>query len=219
MRKYLLIIVLVILAIICLSLVLFGFEIGKFKINSYTEIKQISAERNLALTNLKHKNFAEFTQKKENLKDSVEEYKVKKAEYDSLVAEGKIKESAIYSSMDIYNIDFLWAKLGHNATKNGVTLQFDVTKSSTTTSISSDYVMCDLNFSITGEYINITDFIYSIEDDDNLNFEISNFIIEKGGENLQANFVVKGILINSQNLSSVPTSASTVYDEVLNSEY
>ena len=113
MRKYLLIILLVILAIICLSLILFGFEIGKFKINSYSEIKSISAERNIALANLEHKNFSEFEQKKDNLKDSVEEYKTKKAEYDALVAEGKITESAIYSSMDIYNIDFLFINITH----------------------------------------------------------------------------------------------------------
>lgn len=73
--------------------------------------------------------------------------------------------------------------------------------------------MCDLNFTITGEYIAITDFIYSIEGDDKLNFEISNFLLEKGGENLQATFVVKEVPINSKNLSSVPTT-SAVYTDI-----
>ena len=47
---------------------------------------------------------------------------------------------------------------------------------------------------------------------DKLNFEIRDFVIEKGGENLQATFVVKGVPINSKSLSSVPVS-SAVYSE------
>ena len=219
MRKYLLIIILIVLAILCFSLMISGFKIGIFKINSYSDIQELNAQRNILLSELDQKNSVEFKQKQSEISEAVNNYKDKKAQYDTLVAEGKITESAIYSSMDIYNIDFLWTTIGNYATEKGVTLQFDVTKSSTVTSISSDYVMCDLNFIITGEYIAITDFIYSLEDDDQLNFEISDFLIEKGGENLQATFIVKGVLINSQNLSSVPTSASTVYNEALNSEY
>ena len=74
--------------------------------------------------------------------------------------------------------------------------------------------MCDLNFTVTGEYIDITNFIYSIENDDKLKFEISNFTMEKGGENLQATFVVKKVPVNSKTLSSVPTTAISGYTEV-----
>ena len=104
-------------------------------------------------------------------------------------------------------MDFLWTTIGNYATQKGVTLQLDVAKSSTSTSISQDYIMCDLSFTVTGDYINITDFVYSIEDDDQLGFEIR--------ENLQATFIVKNIPINNTNLSSVPTSAVTEYDETV----
>ena len=42
-------------------------------------------------------------------------------------------------------------------------------------------------------------------------------MLEKGGENLQATFVVKEVPINSKDLLSVPTSAQSTYDEMLNS--
>ena len=75
--------------------------------------------------------------------------------------------------------------------------------------------MCDLSFTVTGEYIALTDFVYSMENDEKLNFEISNFVLEKGGENLQATFVVKEVPINSSNLSTVPTTSAGSYSEIL----
>jgi len=65
-----------------------------------------------------------------------------------------------------------------------------------------------LNFTVTGDYIPITNFIYNLEDDETLNFEISDFMLEKGGENLQSIFVVKNVPINSKNLSAIPVSSN-----------
>ena len=213
MRKYILIIILIISAIICINLISFGFRIGNFKINSYSEIEKNSLEKDKLLDDLNKKNYNEFKKKVNDLKLATESYKTTKVQYDALVESGEISESAIYDSMDIYNIDFLWTTIGNYATEKGVTLQFDVTKSNSATSISSECIMCDLNFTITGDYISITDFVYSLEDDDKLNFEIRDFLIEKGGEDLQATFVVRGVPINSQNLSSVPTSSAATYVE------
>lgn len=213
MRKYVLILILVIVAILCINLIVFGFKIGKFKINSYKDISRLSVEKTELLSDLYKKNTTEFKDKINELKKSTENYKTVKAQYDDLVESGEISENAFYSSMDIYNLDFLWTTIGNYATEKGVTLQFDITRSSSSTSISSDCVMCDLNFIITGDYIAITDFVYSLEDDDKLNFEIRDFLVEKGGENLQATFVVKGVPINSQNLSSVPVTSATYVEE------
>lgn len=213
MRKYLLILIVIIVAILCVNLVINGFKIGKFKINSYSEIAKISSEKDALLTELNQKNSAEFKQRIENLKTSTENYKKVKAEYDTYVESGEISENAIYNSMNVYEMDFLWMTIGSYATEKGVTLQFDVTKSATSTSLASECIMCDLNFIITGEYIPITDFIYSLEDDDKLNFEIRNFVLEKGGENLQATFVVRDVPINSQNLSSIPVTSAGYSEE------
>lgn len=217
MRKYVLILVLIILAIICFCLMFFGFKIGNFKINSYNQVVAISSEKNELLSELNYKNTTEFDEKRQNLLKAVREYNSKKSNYDDLVANGKITDNNIYNSMDLYDVDFLWTTIGNYATEKNVTLQFDVSKSSTATAISSEYIMCDLNFTITGEYIAITDFIYSLEGDDKLNFEIEEFLLEKGGDKLQATFVVKEVPLNSKNLSSVPT-ASSAYDEVVSTE-
>lgn len=210
MRKYLLILVLVITCLLCFLLMGFGFTI----IPSYSEVNQSSANKKQVLVELNTKNSTEFLAKKTALNSAVQEYKNKKSQYDTLVQEGKITETVV-NSMELYDVDFLWTTIGNYATQKGVTLQFDVSKSATKTSISPEYVICDLKFTITGDYIAITDFVYSMENDDKLNFEIRDFLMEKGGENLQATFVVKDVPINSKNLSTVPTTSGSVYTDVV----
>ena len=217
MRKAILIFVLIITAIICFYIIGNGFQIGKFKINSYKQIETLNTERESLLNQFDKKNITEIEEKHANLKTAAQDYNNKKAEYDKFVSEGKINNSSIQNSIYIYDMDFLWTTIGNYATQKGVTLQLDVTKSTTSSSISSDeYIMCDLKFTVTGKYIAITDFVYSIEGDDQLSFEIRNFILEKGGEDLQATFLVKDIPINNKNLSSVPTSSVVEYIDTQN---
>ena len=112
-------------------------------------------------------------------------------------------------SKDIYDVDFLWTIVGNYATEEGVNLKFDVIKNTTSpesySNTSNDYVVCDLKFSVTGSYIHLTDFIYDIEDDDRLNFEINDFnmiVNEEATESepLNATFVVYSIKLNTANL-------------------
>lgn len=214
MRKCLLILILIISGVLCFSLMIGGLKVGDMKlIKSYNDVATVSQEKKQVVSDLKQKNSVEFVAKRNALDTAAQEYKTKKAQYDKLVSEGQIKETTV-NSMDLYDIDFLWTTIGIYASEKGVTLQFDVSKSSSVTAISPEYVMCDLNFTVTGEYIAITDFIYSIENDDKLNFEISDFTMEKGGENLQATFVVKKIPVNSKTISSVPTTAVSGYTDV-----
>lgn len=215
MRKFLLILILIISGIFCVYLIINGLKIGNMNlIKSYDEVATISAEKKQIISDLKQRNGAEFVSKNTALISAVQAYNNKKSQYEKLVADGEIKEENEFVAMDIYDIDFLWTNIGLYATQNNVTLQFDVSKSATATTTSTEYVMCDLNFTVTGDYIPITDFIYSIEKDDKLNFQISNFVMEKGGENLQATFVVKEVPINSETLISVPTTAVSGYTEI-----
>ena len=214
MRKCLLILILILTGVLCFSLMIGGLKVGDIKlVKSYNDVATVSQEKKQVVSDLKQKNSVEFVAKRNALDTAAQEYKTKKAQYDKLVSEGQIKETTA-NSMDLYDIDFLWTTIGIYASEKGVTLQFDVSKSSSVTAISPEYVMCDLNFTVTGEYIAITDFIYSIENDDKLNFEISDFTMEKGGENLQATFVVKKIPVNSKTISSVPTTAVSGYTDV-----
>ncbi len=218
MRKYVLILILIILALILFVTMFIGFGIGNFKVNNYKSITEISLKKNAILSELSTTNNNKFEEKKNTLNSAVNKYNEVKARYEELSKEGKITNQNLYNSVDLYDMDFLWTIIGNYATQKGIKLQLDFVRSSTATAVSSDYVMCDLNFTITGDYVAISDFIYNLEDDDQLKFEISNFLMEKGGENLQATFTVKEVPLNNRNLSSVPTSTSTLTEETSNIE-
>ena len=49
--------------------------------------------------------------------------------------------------------------------------------------------------------MNITDYIYSLEDDDRLNFEINDFELKKNGDMLKATFKVKSVPLSSESLN------------------
>ena len=206
MRKYILIILVLLLSIISLLIVVFGYRIAKFEVLGYKEIGAKTTQEKDLVEELEQKNSKDFVTKTKALEKATEDYRVAKSEYERLVSEGQITNKTIDSSIGLYNMDFLWTKIGNFATEKNVTLQLNVAKSSTSTSISSEYIMCDLKFTVSGGYIDITDFIYSLENDDSLGFEISEFAMEKGGENLQATFTVKNVPINSKTLSTIPTA-------------
>lgn len=211
MRKIILAIILIISCVICFGVICYGFEIGPVKVNGYSTVASLSAKKTELLAKLNEKNVTEFNAKKDNLQKVVDDYNTKKAEYDRLVQEGKIDNNSIHNTLDLYEIDYLWTKIGNYATKEDVELQIDLTKSATSTSISTEYIMCDLTFNVTGEYIAITDFLFDLEGDDSLRFEINDFVMQKGGQNLQATFIVKDVPIDSKTLSSVPSASNAGY--------
>ena len=211
MRKIILAIILIISCVICFGVICYGFEIGPVKVNGYSTVASLSAKKTELLAKLNEKNVTEFNAKKDNLQKVVDDYNTKKAEYDRLVQEGKIDNNSIHNTLDLYEIDYLWTKIGNYATKEEVELQIDLTKSATSTSISTEYIMCDLTFNVTGEYIAITDFLFDLEGDDSLRFEINDFVMQKGGQNLQATFIVKNVPIDSKTLSSVPSASNVGY--------
>lgn len=73
----------------------------------------------------------------------------------------------------------------------------------------------NLNFTLNGSYIAITNFIYAIENDSELGFRVENFKILPGGENggnatgLQATFIVRNIEIKTENTTATPTTDSS----------
>lgn len=211
MRKIILAIILIISCVICFGVICYGFEIGPVKVNGYSTVASLSAKKTELLAKLNEKNVTEFNAKKDNLQKVVDDYNTKKAEYDRLVQEGKIDNNSIHNTLDLYEIGYLWTKIGNYATKEDVELQIDLTKSATSTSISTEYIMCDLTFNVTGEYIAITDFLFDLEGDDSLRFEINDFVMQKGGQNLQATFIVKNVPIDSKTLSSVPSASNAGY--------
>ena len=183
-RKITLSILLIVLIVGCYELFFGTEEVFRKNIASVTQLEASSKELNTAVAQLEKMSTTEYTQRKEQLKTIIQDYKSSKEEYEELIPDTIADTADAVVGMeenelkDIYDVDFLWTIVGNYATEEGINLKFDITKNTTSASslnnTSSNYVVCDLQFVITGNYINLTDFIYDMEDDDRLNFEINN---------------------------------------------
>lgn len=89
-----------------------------------------------------------------------------------------------------YTIEYLWSRVGNHATSEGVTVTMKIASS---TLGGSEYR--NLNFTVTGKYLAITNFIYSLENDSNLDFTIDNFDMKTN----VASFIVKDVKIITEN--------------------
>lgn len=217
MRKLIISIVLVLLIYMCYDAV----YVGNSYLGSagYTTLQSERKSLDLAQQTLDFKNNQEFTAKKMDLNSAVELYNSTKTEYETLAAEQK---QQAYNSTDLYDIDFLWTQIGNYATNNGIILKFDVVKSITTVTESTEYTVCDLEFMAIGNYIGVTDFIYDIEDDDRFELEISEFTMKRPDEEddirdlypentpeevldkvVKSTFKIKNLPINASSISSV----------------
>ena len=187
MRKILLIILIILLLVGAGLTIANGFELGNFKIWG---VKAIVAEnetidkKNLELSNLVSVTYPSTL---DALDTSSKTLTSTKEEYEEKAI--LVSNSKYYMQTEKYEIEFLWTRLGNYAKDNNVQIKIDVVNSSTSG-------LYDLNFTIAGEYVKVTEFIYDVENDSKLGFKIEDFHMSANGEGVQAGFSCKEISIN-----------------------
>lgn len=210
MRKVVLTILLFVLLFGCYEVVFNDASVVRNYVASVTQLEIASKKLDTQLASLEKSSDSDYAKKKRELTQIIENYRTTKQEYEQVVSELSDQTADALIKMqegdlkDIYDVDFLWTIIGNYATEEGINLKFDVNRNvssaSSLNNTSTNYVICDLQFVITGKYINLADFIRDIEDDDRLNFEINDFDMQKSGSDLQVTLNVKEIKINSDNL-------------------
>lgn len=241
MRKIIMSLILLLLAYLIYDAVMVGTGLLVLKPAPYEELMKQKKDMDSYVETLNRKNTSDYATAEVELNDAVQTYEEKRNEYESLASEQK---ELAYESTDLYDIEFLWTELGNYSRDNSVVIQFNVVKTSGVVEQSDEYKICDLEFTVIGDYTAITDFIYVLEDDDRFAFEISKFKLsepESGGltaalpsdipsdlrdNQLQATFVVKSLPINASTISATydETKASSeestsditddIYDEL-----
>lgn len=169
MRKTLISILLVLSMILTILVIWKGIAIKNFHIYSIQDI----SDKNAQLTETINKaNDAtdKYTAELAKIKTDVAALSTAKKEYLDLVTISTDNEIAKATQTNTYTIEYLWSRVGNHATKEGVNLKMDVTNS---TLNNSEFK--NLNFTVTGAYLALTQFIYEIENDSNLDFTIDKF--------------------------------------------
>lgn len=171
MKKILISIIIILLIGLGYTISVRSLNIGTLKLESINDIKSASTNLEQKFNTSKEISAQTYPKTIEGLDNVVAELKKAKLEYESKTQSNvEVQTSLGVIQVEKYNIEYLWTIVGNYATKNGVTLTLDI-KSSNTKDV------YNLNFNLEGTYIGITDFIYSLEDDSELKFEIEDFKI------------------------------------------
>lgn len=171
MRKILIGIITLLLVVLTSVVLINGISIGNLKIESISQIKQKSRNLDDSLATVKELKESTYESDKKTLDDSAKQLELQKEKYSSKTA--TVADASTLTTVEVktYKVEFLWTIIGNYATKNNTKLTLDIKNTQTT----NQY---DLDFTVTGEYIPITQFIYDIENDEDLKFQINNFNLQ-----------------------------------------
>jgi len=182
-----------IIVLICIILLTFatvkGIEIGNFKILSISQLKEKDNIVNQKIETASNITSKDYPNNIKNLEETFDEYLVQKQKYEQLSDITDKHKEEIYETKQ-YDIEYLWRILGKYATNRNLTLGIDVKKSE------KDKNTYNLNFTVSGKYVNISQFITDIENNSDLYFRIYNFKISGNGEVIRSTFTVKNVSID-----------------------
>ena len=148
-----------------------------------------------------------------NLENVKASYSKEKNKYEAISEEtiNIIKESNIVEN---YSIEYMWIKLGNYAKRNNLSIVMvepgNTSTTSTTTQTSNESVVEGgntntvstkssnvLQIEVTGSYIDLSDFIFEVENDSELKFKLDNIsMVYVSGTTIKTTFDVKNIVIN-----------------------
>ena len=166
MKKVLISILIVLIMILTFFVVFKNINIGEWKSKNINDIKNLNSELDQKINNAKQLNNQDYPNEVNKLDDSMEKLKIVKKKYQNKMeyVSGNVDLGGV--SIKNYKIERLWIALENYAKNENVELKLEVVASKG---------LYDLNITVAGEYIGITDFIYDIEKDDTLGFKILNF--------------------------------------------
>lgn len=201
MKKTLISIIGVILLILILVCIFRGISIGKMSIYSVKNIQEKSLNLDSKIEEANTQINQNYAKSRADIETASKNLKRVKEEYETIVgADGGFGITQI----EKYKIEYLWGIIGGYGDDENVVVTLDIKE----TSIPDTY---NINFTLNGSYVDITDFLYDIENDDELNYRIKDFkllpltktsttttdntVTTVSTETLQATFVVENIII------------------------
>ena len=198
--------IIILVSIILLAIVMFrGVNIGSLEILSISQIKEKNNDLDTKIDQASTLTSIDYPNNVETLEKSFEEYTIQKEKYEDLTGISGENVEEIYETKQ-YDISYLWRVLGQYAQNRSLTLGIDVQTANTS---SSAY---NFNFTVSGQYVNIIQFITDIENDSDLYFRIYNFKMN-GSTTVTATFTVKNINIDSSTIKNTQISPMTLSEQ------
>lgn len=215
MKRLFTFIFLIVIIVVGCYLIKKGFENEVFDVSSYEKIESKSEDLTKKLADYNEKNEVDYNEAIDELNTASKAYGESKAKYDEIFTEladvinnngedSEAIEEVIYSDKEKYKVDFLLVTLGDYGAEEGVDVVYQLTTSSTIDPNSSTlkYFLADLRFTVTGQYMDVANFISDLENDNKLGWEINDFAMENGSANgytgVSAVFTIRDVPIDSE---------------------
>ena len=175
-----------------------GFSIKSFQVLSFRELKEASDGLETKIKDV-NKEANEYKKSLNTIQQETQKLTKAKKDYLDLVSVSSASEIQEALQTKTYTIEYLWSKVGNYATKEGV----NVTMSIASSTLNAEGYK-NLNFTVSGEYFAINQFIRDIENDSNLDFTIDSF----GMTASQATFVIKNVKIQQEASDKITTQTT-----------
>lgn len=199
MKDILITVISILLTVVIIICMVKGLTVGSFRILSISNIKQESLNSDNEVDELNNLKNVTYKKKIDDLQTATKDLTTAKQKYLDLASVSSDEEIQEANLEQTYAMEFLWNKVGSYATKEGVTLKWDVSS----TGVNNKYT---LNFTTTGSYVGVISYIYALENDSDLAFRIENFKMTASGENVTATFTVNNVAIKAETISSASSN-------------
>ena len=200
MKNILLTILTILITVIMVIVMKSGINIGSLHILGFQGIADENQKLLDVIEQSKQKN-NEYTSKLQTINSDSEKLATAKKEYFDLVQVSTTSEIQEAMQIKSYRVEYLWSRVGNHATKEGVKVKMEIASSSM-----GDSAYKDLKFTVNGNYLAITNFIYDLENDESLDFTIDGFDMKSD----VASFTVKDVKIIQEEKSSMTSNQNSV---------
>lgn len=202
MKKLLLSTITILILILTGITIIKGVTIGKLDILGINDIKAKNDQLDEKIRQATKLASTDYQKKIDSLNENIKKLEAEKIRYEDMVNVSTESEVKIANQSYDYKIDFLWIRIENHAKSEGVKMKMELTRSS-----SGAENVYNLNFTATGPYIGIEEFITDIEDDSKLGFKIEEFKMtaesEENSNIVQATFICKDVSIEGISSSLV----------------
>lgn len=206
MKKLLLSIVSLLIIILIGVTIIKGFKIGGLNILGITEIKKQNEDLDKMINDSTKLASSDYQKKINDLNNAIKKLETEKNSYEDMVDVSTDSEVEAANQSYDHMIEFLLIRVENHAKSEGVTMKMEVTRSS-----SGAENVYNLNFTATGPYVGIEEFITHIEDDSKLGFKIEDFKMTASSENgniVQSTFTCRDISIEGISTNNIINSTN-----------
>lgn len=168
MKKILISILLILSALLTYFAVVKHISFFGWRSNNFADVKDEKINLDNQINVAKQINNQEYLSSVEGLETSIDEYKKTKLKYEAKTANISDDTEIGIVKIKNYKIERIWVILQNYAKKEKIELELNLLDTATSN-------VYDLDVTLLGDYIGITDFLYDIENDDTLGFKITNF--------------------------------------------